>query len=202
MRKRCRVFQLGWKKSITRYFKHNPNKHECVWRYLRSGSAYLQLFSADPPAATTGPGGFYNPISQFIFRVCAPVVEALGKLFPPWGTLNNRTDRHLIQWSVYLIFGLIQGVPMLSSSLSSAGLQSSVYPGGNLFLRYFYYRHLQLVGTAGHPPVRLVSQIVDLSWALPQSYSAYGYDGFFTYSGHYQPDCYSQFRVANDRRVY
>ena len=66
----------------------------------------LQLVQAD----------FYNPISQFMFKVCAPVVEPLGKLLPTLGTLNTAAlaAAILVQWSIYLILGLVQGAPLLN----------------------------------------------------------------------------------------
>lgn len=115
----------------------------------------LQLVQAD----------FYNPISQFIFKVCAPIVEPLGKLFPTWGSLNSAAlvAAILAQWSVYLVFGLIKGFPLLSilsylplSAYNLLFILVEIY-----FWGIFIIAISSWIGTAGHPPVRLVSQIVE-----------------------------------------
>ena len=73
-----------------------------IFSFLLLIRLLLQLVQAD----------FYNPISQTIFKICAPVVEPLGKLFPTLGSLNSAAlvAAIIVQWSFYLIFGLIKGV--------------------------------------------------------------------------------------------
>ena len=65
----------------------------------------LQLVQAD----------FYNPISQTMFKLTAPIVNPLNKLLPTIGTLNLAvlTAAILVKWSFYLIMGLITGVGLL-----------------------------------------------------------------------------------------
>ena len=50
-----------------------------IFSFLLLVRLLLQLVQAD----------FYNPISQTIFKICAPVVEPLNKIFPTLGSLNT-----------------------------------------------------------------------------------------------------------------
>ena len=88
-----------------------------IFSFLLLIRLLLQLVQAD----------FYNPISQTIFKICAPVVEPLSKLFPTIGTLNTAAliAAIAVQWSFFLIVGLIQelgetrGVQILLFQLKS-----------------------------------------------------------------------------------
>ena len=115
----------------------------------------LQLVQAD----------FYNPISQFMFKVCAPLVEPWANCYPHWvpSTLPHWQQRHLVQWSVYLIFGLMQGAPLLSilSYLPLAAYNLLFILVEIYFWGIFIIAISSWIGTAGHPPVRLVSQLVE-----------------------------------------
>ena len=115
----------------------------------------LQLVQAD----------FYNPISQLMFKVCAPVVEPLGKLFPTLGTLNIAAliAAVLVQWSVHLIFGIIQGAHPLSilsylplAAFNLLPILTKIYLWGIFIIAISSW-----IGTTGHPPVRLVGQIIE-----------------------------------------
>lgn len=63
--------------------------------------ALLQLVQAD----------FYNPISQTVFKICAPVVEPLRKVLPTIGQLNLAAvvAALLVQWAFYVIILAISG---------------------------------------------------------------------------------------------
>ena len=115
----------------------------------------LQLVQAD----------FYNPISQTMFKLTAPIVNPLNKLLPTIGTLNLAvlTAAILVKWSFYLIMGLITGVglldivmyiPVAAFDLLYALIE--VYFWGIFILAISSW-----IGTTGHPTVRLVAQIVE-----------------------------------------
>jgi YggT family protein len=63
--------------------------------------ALLQLVQAD----------FYNPISQTVFKICAPLVEPLRKVLPTIGRLNLAAvvAALLVQWAFYVIILAISG---------------------------------------------------------------------------------------------
>ena len=56
----------------------------------------LQLVQAD----------FFNPISQTIFKVTAPIVEPLHKIFPTFGKFNTAAlaAAILVKWSFFIIW--------------------------------------------------------------------------------------------------
>jgi len=115
----------------------------------------LQLVQAD----------FFNPISQTMFKLSAPIVEPLGKIFPTIGTLNLAVlvAAILVRWMFYLIMGLVTGVnfvtivlyiPIAAFDLLYALIE--IYFWGIFILAISSW-----VGTTGHPSVRLVGQITD-----------------------------------------
>ena len=115
----------------------------------------LQLVQAD----------FYNPISQTIFKLTAPVVNPMNKLLPTVGTLNLAVlaAAILVKWSFYLIMGLATGVglldiimyiPVAAFDLLYALIE--VYFWGIFILAISSW-----VGTTSHPSVQLVGQIVE-----------------------------------------
>ena len=115
----------------------------------------LQLVQAD----------FYNPISQTIFKICAPVVEPLGKLFPTLGSLNSAAlvAAIAVQWSFYLIVGLIKAVPLLSIL---AYLPLAAYNLLFILIEIYFWGIFILaisswVSTTSHPSVQLVGQITE-----------------------------------------
>ena len=64
----------------------------------------LQLVQAD----------FFNPISQTIFKVTAPIVEPLHKIFPTFGKFNTAAlaAAILVKWSFFIIwFGFQSALP-------------------------------------------------------------------------------------------
>jgi YggT family protein len=115
----------------------------------------LQLVQAD----------FYNPISQTILKICAPVVEPLGKLFPTLGTLNSAVlvAAIAVQWSFYLILGLIKGVSLLGilAYLPLAAFNLLFILIEIYFWGIFIIAISSWIGTTSHPSVQLVSQIVE-----------------------------------------
>jgi len=115
----------------------------------------LQLVQAD----------FYNPISQSLFKLTAPIVNPLSKVLPTFGTLNLAVlvAAILVKWSFYLIMGLVSGVglfdiikyiPVAVFDLLYALIE--VYFWGIFILAISSW-----VGTTSHPSVKLVGQIVD-----------------------------------------
>lgn len=126
-----------------------------IFSFLLLIRLLLQLVQAD----------FYNPISQTIFKICAPVVEPLGKLFPTLGTLNIAplAGVVMLQWSSYLIPELIKGAPLLSIlTLLPLAIYNLLYILVKIYLYgIFIIAISSWLGTTGHPTVRLVSQIVE-----------------------------------------
>lgn len=126
-----------------------------IFSFLLLIRLLLQLVQAD----------FYNPISQTIFKICAPVVDPLSKLFPSVGSLNIAAliAAIVVQWSLYLIVGLSTGVPLLSilSYIPVAGYNLLLILIEVYFWGIFILAISSWVGTTGHPTVRLVAQIVE-----------------------------------------
>ena len=115
----------------------------------------LQLVQAD----------FFNPLSQTIFKVTAPIVEPLHKIFPTVGRFNTAAlvAAILTKWSFYL---------MMMSFGSGSVSQIAVYlaiAALSLFktlIEIYFYGILIIaisswIGTTSHPTVRLVNQIID-----------------------------------------
>jgi YggT family protein len=115
----------------------------------------LQLVKAD----------FYNPISQLVFKLCAPVVEPLRKVFPTIGSFNIAAlvAALLIQWSFYLLLQLLSGVfpTALLSYLAVAAFDLLKALVSIYFWGIFILVISSWVGTTNHPTVRLVNQIID-----------------------------------------
>lgn len=115
----------------------------------------LQLVQAD----------FYNPISQTLFKACAPVVEPLHKILPTVGKLNLAalTAAILIQWAFYLIILAASGLfpSQLFAYLAVAGYDLLSALVDIYFWGIFILVISSWIGTTGHPPVQLVSQVVD-----------------------------------------
>ena len=126
-----------------------------IFSFLLLIRLLLQLVQAD----------FYNPISQTIFKICAPVVNPLSKLFPTIGTLNTAVliAAIAVQWSFFLI---VRPDPRYASHQPSC-----LYPSGGYKLLFtlveiyfwgiFILAISSWIGTTGHPTVRLVAQIVE-----------------------------------------
>ena len=115
----------------------------------------LQLVQAD----------FFNPLSQSIFKVTAPVVEPLHKIFPTLGHFNIAAlvAAILVKWSFYgvmMVLGAIypQQLPifLFVSTLSLLGTLIEIYFYGILIVAVSSW-----IGTLDHPTVRLVNQVID-----------------------------------------
>ena len=126
-----------------------------IFSFLLLIRLLLQLVKAD----------FYNPISQAIFKICAPIVEPLGKLFPTLGSLNSAAlvAAIIVQWSFYLIFGLIKGVSLLGIL---AYLPLAAYNLLFILIEIYFWGIFIMaisswIGTTSHPSVRLISQLVE-----------------------------------------
>ncbi|MEJ6744503.1 MAG: YggT family protein [Parasphingorhabdus sp.] len=115
----------------------------------------LQLVQAD----------FFNPISQTLFKVTSPVVEPLRGIFPTIGNLNTAglAAALLLKWVYWLIVLTLSGLigPQMLGYLAVALVELL----GTLIDIYFWGIFILVisswVGTASHPTVRLVTQIVD-----------------------------------------
>ena len=115
----------------------------------------LQLVQAD----------FFNPLSQTIFKITAPVVEPLHNIFPTIGRFNTAAlvSAILVKWSLFIImiaFGkvLVEQLPtyLFIAALSLLGTLIEIYFYGILIVVISSW-----IGTTSHPTVRLVSQIID-----------------------------------------
>ena len=115
----------------------------------------LQLVQAD----------FFNPISQTIFKITAPIVEPLHKIFPTFGKFNTAalTAAILVKWSFFIIwFGFQSALPgqlvplLLVAAVSLIGTLIQIYVYGILIVAISSW-----VGTTNHPTVRLVNQVID-----------------------------------------
>ncbi|MEZ8132877.1 MAG: YggT family protein [Polaribacter sp.] len=115
----------------------------------------LQLVQAD----------FFNPLSQTIFKITAPVVEPLHKIFPTIGRFNTAAlvSAILVKWSFFLIIMSFDSVSASQiamllgvAALSLLGTLIEIYFYGILIVAISSW-----IGTTSHPTVRLVSQIID-----------------------------------------
>ena len=115
----------------------------------------LQLVQAD----------FFNPISQTIFKITAPIVEPLHKIFPTFGKFNTAAlaAAILVKWSFSIIwFGSQSALPgqlvplLLVAAVSLIGTLIQIYFYGILIVAISSW-----VGTTNHPTVRLVNQVID-----------------------------------------
>ena len=115
----------------------------------------LQLVQAD----------FFNPISQTIFKITAPIVEPLHKIFPTFGKFNTAAlaAAILVKWSFFIIwFGFQSALPgqlvplLLFAAVSLIGTLIQIYFYGILIVAISSW-----VGTTNHPTVRLVNQVID-----------------------------------------
>ena len=126
-----------------------------IFSFLLLIRLLLQLVQAD----------FYNPISQAIFKLCAPVVNPLSKIFPTLGSLNLAAliAAIAVQWLLYLVLGLSGGMPFLSTLLyiPVAAFKLLFILIEIYFWGIFILAISSWVGTTSHPTVRLVGQIVE-----------------------------------------
>ena len=115
----------------------------------------LQLVQAD----------FFNPLSQTIFKLTAPIVEPLRRILPTIGTFNTATlaAAILIKWGYYVaLTGLgnvyLSQLPMflVISALSLLSTLINIYFYGILIVAISSW-----IGTTNHPTVNLVNQIID-----------------------------------------
>ncbi|MDA7852463.1 YggT family protein [Porticoccaceae bacterium] len=115
----------------------------------------LQLVQAD----------FFNPISQTMFKLSAPVVTPLSKLFPTIGTLNLAVlaAAILVKWLFYLVMGLATGVGLLEIVLyiPIAAFDLLYALIEIYFWGIFILAISSWVGTTNHPSVQLVGQITE-----------------------------------------
>jgi YggT family protein len=115
----------------------------------------LQLVQAD----------FFNPLSQTIFKLTAPIVEPLRRILPTIGTFNTATlaAAILMKWGYYVaLTGLgnvyLSQLPMflVISALSLLSTLINIYFYGILIVAISSW-----IGTTNHPTVNLVNQIID-----------------------------------------
>ncbi|MGB1159452.1 MAG: YggT family protein [Porticoccaceae bacterium] len=115
----------------------------------------LQLVQAD----------FYNPISQTILKICAPVVEPLHRLLPTFGRFNTAVlvAALLVKWLCYLALAAMAGV---LAGNHWVYLSIAFFDLLRLLIEIYFWGIFILVlsswvGTGMHPAVALVSQIVE-----------------------------------------
>ena len=115
----------------------------------------LQLVKAD----------FYNPISQTMLKLCAPVVEPLRLIFPTIGRFNSAAlvAAILLKWLPYVIQIALSG--MLSTGVL-AFLLVAAFDLLRILIEVYFWGIFILViaswvGTVSHPSVSLVSQIIE-----------------------------------------
>ena len=120
----------------------------------------LQLMQAD----------FFNPLSQTIFKLTAPIIEPLARVFPTIGNFNIAAlvAAILVKWSFYLIVLGISG--MLSAQMFVYIAVALLELLASLIEIYFWGIFILVIsswiGTSSHPTVRVVSQIVDPYMAI------------------------------------
>ncbi len=115
----------------------------------------LQIVQAD----------FFNPISQIILKITAPLVEPLNKIFPTIKNFNFAAlaSAILVKWSFFLILILLGnvmpsqlGLFLLVAAISIVEPLIQIYLYGILIIALSSW-----VGGSSHPIVRLTSQIID-----------------------------------------
>ncbi len=115
----------------------------------------LQIVQAD----------FFNPISQIILKITAPLVEPLNKIFPTIKNFNFAAlaSAILVKWSFFLIlipFGNVMpsqlGLFLLVAAISIVEPLIQIYLYGILIIALSSW-----IGGSNHPIVRLTSQIID-----------------------------------------
>jgi len=107
----------------------------------------------------------YNPISQSILKVCAPVVNPLYRVLPAVGRFNTAAlvAAILVKWGFYVLLATLGAVPFadIFAYLAVAAFDLfrvliEIYFWGIFILVIFSW-----VGTTPHPAVVLVSQIIE-----------------------------------------
>ena len=115
----------------------------------------LQIVQAD----------FFNPISQIILKITAPLVEPLNKIFPTIKNFNFAAlaSAILVKWSFFLILILLGnvmpsqlGLFLLVAAISIVEPLIQIYLYGILIIAVSSW-----IGGSSHPIVRLTSQIID-----------------------------------------
>lgn len=115
----------------------------------------LQLVQAD----------FFNPLSQTIFKLTAPIVEPLRRILPTIGTFNTAAlaAAILTKWGFYVVLtGLgnvyLSQLPifLVIAALSLLSTLINIYFYGILIVAISSW-----IGTTNHPTVSLVNQIID-----------------------------------------
>jgi len=114
----------------------------------------LQLAHAD----------FYNPVSQGILRICAPVVGPLQRLVPSFGGFNLAVlvAAVLVKWSFFVLIATTGGLP---SAGIFAFLALAAFELLHTLITIYFYGVFILVifswvGTPPHPAARLVAQVI------------------------------------------
>jgi YggT family protein len=114
----------------------------------------LQLTQAD----------FYNPVSQGIFKVCAPISAPLEKLFPTLGRFNLAVlaSAILVKWCFFVIIAAANG--LLSSDIFAYLILAAFELLRTVITLYFYGVFILVifswVGTPPHPAARLIGQVI------------------------------------------
>lgn len=108
---------------------------------------------------------FFNPLSQAVFKLTAPVVEPLHRIFPTLGTLNTAAlvGAILVKW---LYFGVLIGVGRLIFAELPNYFISAIFEVLSGLVDIYFWGIL-IVAIASwldavhHPHIQLISQIVE-----------------------------------------
>ena len=118
---------------------------------------------------------FFNPLSQMVLKLTAPVVEPLHKILPTIGTLNTAAlmGAILSKWLFYWIL-LVTGNPLylgigthfMTATFEVLNLLIEIYFWGIViialasWLDAFHHPHVQLVGEIVEPYLRPFRRVI------------------------------------------
>ncbi|TFH68009.1 YggT family protein [Gammaproteobacteria bacterium LSUCC0057] len=101
---------------------------------------------------------FYNPLSQTVFKLSAPVVEPLSRLLPSIGRLNCAALAAAlgVRFGYFLFAGASPVVALLQSSYGLLVLLMDLY-----FWAIFIIIIASWVGNGSNPLLRVIAQLVE-----------------------------------------
>ncbi|MDE0840772.1 MAG: YggT family protein [Porticoccaceae bacterium] len=108
---------------------------------------------------------FFNPLSQAVFKLTAPLVEPLHRLFPTLGTFNSAAliGAILVKW---LHFWVLIGVGRLVFEELPNYLIVAVFGVFSGVIEIYFWGILAVsvaswLDAANHPHIQLINQIID-----------------------------------------
>lgn len=101
---------------------------------------------------------FYNPLSQTVFKLSAPLVEPLGRLLPAIGRLNTAAlvAALALRFGYFVFFGDAVADALLRASYGLLSLLLDIY-----FWGIFIMVIASWVGGHGSPMLAVVMQVID-----------------------------------------